>query len=129
MLSSWLMQPSPCKTNDLAVVSFYIPSDIGNSQLITKTAAAVRHVAKAINNQKSDIDKILNVNYMSVCLTAQAFAGEMLGIKIEGSMCLVISMSGTIADRGQDAPGNSSRAGVVQLAQNLAMEFGRKRPD
>lgn len=45
-------------------------------------------------------------------------------------MCLVASMSGSIANRGLDAPVyNSSKAAVVQLARNLAMEYGRKRPD
>lgn len=43
---------------------------------------------------------------------------------------MVASMSGTIANKGFDAPVyNSSKAAVVQLARNLAMEWGRKRPD
>ncbi|KAL1594603.1 hypothetical protein SLS60_010364 [Paraconiothyrium brasiliense] len=50
--------------------------------------------------------------------------------KIEGSICLIASMSGTIANRGFIAPVyNSSKAAVVQLAKNLAMEWGRKNPD
>jgi NAD(P)-dependent dehydrogenase (short-subunit alcohol dehydrogenase family) len=73
---------------------------------------------------------MLNVNYTGVFLTAQACAREMLKHKTEGAMCLVASMSGSIANRGLDAPVyNSSKAAVVQLARNLAMEFGRKRPD
>lgn len=39
-------------------------------------------------------------------------------------------MSGTIANRGFIAPVyNSSKAAVVQLAKNLAMEWGRTNPD
>ena len=73
---------------------------------------------------------MLEVNYTGVFLAAQACAREMLKYKIAGLMCLVASMSGTIANRGLDAPVyNSSKAAVVQLARNLAMEFGRKRPD
>lgn len=87
-------------------------------------------MTKAINYKAEDIAKMLNVNYTGVFLTAQACAREMLKYKIEGSMCLVASMSGTIANRGLDAPVyNSSKAAVVQLARNLAMELGRKRPD
>ena len=73
---------------------------------------------------------MLEVNYTGVFLSAQACAREMLKYKIAGSMCLVASMSGTIANRRLDAPVyNSSKAAVVQLARNLAMEFGRRRPD
>jgi D-arabinitol 2-dehydrogenase len=87
-------------------------------------------VTKAIDYKQADIAKMMSVNYNGVFLTAQACAREMLKYKIEGSMCLVASMSGTIANRGLDAPVyNSSKAAVVQLARNLAMEWGRKRPD
>ncbi|KAF3044375.1 hypothetical protein E8E12_009845 [Didymella heteroderae] len=93
-------------------------------------AAAIQQVTKAIHYKKADINKMLAVNYTGVLLTAQACAREMLKYKIEGSMCLVASMSGTIANRGLDAPVyNSSKAAVVQLARNLAMEWGRKRSD
>ena len=87
-------------------------------------------MTKAVDYKKADVDKMLAVNYTGVLLTAQACAREMLKYKMEGSMCLVASMSGTIANRGLDAPVyNSSKAAVVQLARNLAMEWGRKRPD
>ncbi|KAF2994408.1 hypothetical protein E8E13_003153 [Curvularia kusanoi] len=93
-------------------------------------AAAIQQITKAIDYQAEDIAKMLAVNYTGVFLTAQACAREMLKYKIEGSMCLVASMSGSIANRGLNAPVyNSSKAAVVQLARNLAMEFGRKRPD
>lgn len=87
-------------------------------------------MTKAIDYKKRDIQKMLDVNTTGVFLTAQACAREMLKYKIEGSMCLVASMSGSIANRGLDAPVyNMSKAAVVQLARNLAMEFGRKRED
>ncbi|KAL1594872.1 hypothetical protein SLS59_008685 [Nothophoma quercina] len=93
-------------------------------------AAAIQQVTKAIDYKKRDIQKMLDVNTTGVFLTAQACAREMLKYKIEGSMCLVASMSGSIANRGLDAPVyNMSKAAVVQLARNLAMEFGRKRED
>lgn len=90
----------------------------------------MQHISKAIDYQKHDIEKMMEVNYTGVFLTAQACAREMLKYKIQGSMCLVASMSGTIANRGLDAPVyNSSKAAVVQLGRNLAMEYGRKRAD
>ncbi|KAF1931375.1 NAD(P)-binding protein [Didymella exigua CBS 183.55] len=93
-------------------------------------AAAIQQVTKAIDYKQTDIAKMMSVNYTGVFLAAQACAREMLNYKSEGSMCLVASMSGTIANRGLHAPVyNSSKAAVIQLARNLAMEWGRKRPD
>lgn len=74
--------------------------------------------------------KMLEVNYTGVLLSARACARQMLKYKNQGSMCLVASMSGTIANKGFIAPVyNSSKAAVVQLTRNLAMEWGRMNPD
>lgn len=95
-----------------------------------REAAAIQQSTKAIDYKSEDVAKMLAVNYTGVLLTAQACAREMLKYKVQGSMCLVASMSGSIANRGLDAPVyNSSKAAVIQLARNLAMEFGRKRKD
>ena len=73
---------------------------------------------------------MLSVNYTGVFLAARACARQMYKYKIQGSMCLIASMSGTIANKGFIAPVyNSSKAAVVQLARNLAMEWGRMNPD
>ena len=73
---------------------------------------------------------MMSVNYTGVFLSARACARQMHKYKIQGSICLIASMSGTIANRGFIAPVyNSSKAAVVQLARNLAMEWGRVHPD
>ncbi|KAF2853092.1 NAD(P)-binding protein [Plenodomus tracheiphilus IPT5] len=73
---------------------------------------------------------MLEVNYTGVFLSARACARQMLKYKTQGSICLVASMSGTIANRGFVAPVyNSSKAAVIQLGRNLAMEWGRVNPD
>lgn len=93
-------------------------------------AAAVQQVTPALEFRKEDIAKMLEVNYTGVFLAARECARQMMEYKIQGSICLVASMSGTIANRGFIAPVyNSSKAAVVQLARNLAMEWGRKNPD
>ncbi|CAN9235969.1 unnamed protein product [Alternaria alternata] len=93
-------------------------------------AAGIQQVTPAIEFQKKDIQKMLDVNYTGVFLAARECARQMMQYKIQGSICLVASMSGTIANRGFIAPVyNSSKAAVVQLARNLAMEWGRKNPD
>jgi D-arabinitol 2-dehydrogenase len=73
---------------------------------------------------------MMEVNYTGVLLSARACARQMMKYRIQGSICLIASMSGTIANRGFIAPVyNSSKAAVVQLARSLAMEWGRKNPD
>lgn len=102
----------------------------GDYQLTYCTAAAIQQVTPALDFKKEDISKMLEVNYTGVFLTARECARQMMNYKIQGSICLVASMSGTIANRGFLAPVyNSSKAAVVQLARNLAMEWGRKNPD
>lgn len=74
--------------------------------------------------------RLLEVNYTGVFLSARACARQMMKYKIQGSICLIASMSGTIANRGFIAPVyNSSKAAVVQLTRNLAMEWGRINED
>ena len=103
---------------------------VTTNQLTFYTAAAVQQVTPALDFRKEDIAKMLEVNYTGVFLTARECARQMLRYKIQGSICLVASMSGTIANRGFLAPVyNSSKAAVVQLARNLAMEWGRKNED
>ncbi|OAG12443.1 NAD(P)-binding protein [Paraphaeosphaeria sporulosa] len=93
-------------------------------------AAAIQQVTPALDYASADIAKMLSVNYTGVFLSARACARQMHKYKIQGSICLIASMSGTIANRGFIAPVyNSSKAAVVQLAKNLAMEWGRMNPD
>jgi NAD(P)-dependent dehydrogenase (short-subunit alcohol dehydrogenase family) len=94
------------------------------------TAAGIQQVTSALDFKKEDISKMLEVNYTGVFIAARECARQMMQYKIQGSICLIASMSGTIANRGFIAPVyNSSKAAVVQLARNLAMEWGRKNPD
>ncbi|KAF2737045.1 NAD(P)-binding protein [Polyplosphaeria fusca] len=93
-------------------------------------AAGIQHVAPALEYRPEDIQRMLATNYMGVFLSARAAAREMYKYKIQGSICLIASMSGIIANRGFIAPVyNSSKAAVIQLARNLAMEWGRIEED
>lgn len=92
--------------------------------------AAIQQVTPALEYTAEDIAKMLSVNYTGVFLSARACARQMHKYKIQGSMCLIASMSGTIANKGFVAPVyNSSKAAVIQLARNLAMEWGRVQND
>jgi D-arabinitol 2-dehydrogenase len=93
-------------------------------------AAAIQQVTPALDFKKEDIMRMMEVNYTGVFLSARACARQMMKYKIQGSICLIASMSGTIANKGFIAPVyNSSKAAVVQLTRSLAMEWGRVKPD
>jgi len=59
-------------------------------------------------------------------LCAQAAAEQMIRTKSEGSIILIASMSGSIANRDLDCVAyNASKAAVLQMGRNLACEWGK----
>ncbi|KAH6630750.1 hypothetical protein B0J18DRAFT_475689 [Chaetomium sp. MPI-SDFR-AT-0129] len=93
-------------------------------------AAGVQQVTKALDYTASDVARMLEVNYTGVFMTAQAAARAMFehGTSEGGSIVLVASMSGLVANKGLVCPVyNSSKAAVIQLARNLAMEWSPVR--
>ncbi|KAF2003772.1 NAD(P)-binding protein [Amniculicola lignicola CBS 123094] len=93
-------------------------------------AAGIQYVAPALDYPAEEIARMLATNYTGVFLSARACARQMNKYKIQGSMCFIASMSGVIANKGFIAPVyNSSKAAVIQLARNMAMEWGRKKED
>ena len=74
---------------------------------------------------------MLATNYTGVFVTATATARQMLRFTTRGSIVLIASMSGLVADKGLIAPVyNSSKAALIQLARNLngvGPDPGRRR--
>ena len=59
-------------------------------------------------------------------MTPTATARQILSFKPHGSTVLIASMSGLVANKGLISPVyNSSKAALIQLTRNLAMEWGR----
>ncbi|KAK3311099.1 uncharacterized protein B0T15DRAFT_564808 [Chaetomium strumarium] len=93
-------------------------------------AAGVQNVKPALEYTPQDVAQMLEINYTGVFATAQAAARQMFRYKTRGSICLIASMSGLVANKGLlCAAYNSSKAGVIQLARNLAMEWSPVRED
>merc|ERR1712072_1346609 len=68
-----------------------------------------------------DANTMFEVNVTGVFMTAQAVAREMIRWGNGGSIAMIASMSGTIANRGLICPAyNASKAAVLQLGRNLA---------
>lgn len=93
-------------------------------------AAGVVQVAPAIDYEMENAKKLMDVNLLGMLSTADACASAMMKYKSRGSICLIASMSGMIANKGMlSSMYNSSKAGVIQLARNLSMEWSRVQAD
>ncbi|KAI2465207.1 NAD(P)-binding protein [Annulohypoxylon bovei var. microspora] len=93
-------------------------------------AAGVQHLSPAVEWTQEEVNQMMDINFTGVMMTATSAARQMFKYKIHGSMCLIASMSGSVANKGLLSPVyNSSKAAVVQLARNLAMEWSPIRKD
>lgn len=93
-------------------------------------AAGIVKTLPATDCTVEDTSHIMDINFTGLFMTATAAAREMNRYKCRGRICLVASMSGVIANKGMtSAVYNSSKAGVIQLARSLAMEWTAVRAD
>jgi NAD(P)-dependent dehydrogenase (short-subunit alcohol dehydrogenase family) len=68
-------------------------------------AAGIQQETPALEYSAEDVDKMMGVNVTGVFVTAQAVARQMVRLKQEkGSLVLIGSMSGTVANRGLICP-------------------------
>jgi len=90
-------------------------------------AAGINHVDSAMGHSPAEINEIMSINYTGVFICATEAAKKMMKYSCRnGSILLVASMSGMIANKGMLSPVyNSSKAAVIQLTRSLAMEWGR----
>ncbi|KAI8660052.1 hypothetical protein NCS57_00981500 [Fusarium keratoplasticum] len=93
-------------------------------------AAGVQQITPSVEYKAKDVANMLDINYTGVLMTAQSAAKQMFKYKRRGSICLIASISGIKANRGLVSPVyNSSKAAVIQLARNLAMEWSPIKKD
>ncbi|EJD38375.1 NAD(P)-binding protein [Auricularia subglabra TFB-10046 SS5] len=144
-----LQQPSPDfervaarAKDELGTHLEYIPADVrdqgglhGIAEHIVRkekrldgliAAAGMQQTTSALEYSKEDADKMFAVNLTGPFMSAQAVAKQMVKLGTPGSIVMIASMSGTIANRGIECPAyNASKGGVVQLGRNLAVEWGQ----
>jgi len=88
-------------------------------------AAGIQQETTALDYTAKDANMMFEVNITGVFMTSQAVAKQMIKFGNGGSIVMIASMSGTIANRGLICPAyNASKAGVIQLGRNLASEWG-----
>ncbi|KGO75538.1 Glucose/ribitol dehydrogenase [Penicillium italicum] len=89
-------------------------------------AAGINHLQSALEHSQQALHDVMSINYNGVFNSATAAARQMFKYQQKGSILLVASMSGLIANKGMTSPVyNSSKAAVIQLSRSLAMEWGR----
>ncbi|PWY89029.1 oxidoreductase [Aspergillus heteromorphus CBS 117.55] len=89
-------------------------------------AAGVNHLQSALSHTQTALNEVMQINYNGVFNSATAAARQMFQYQQKGSILLIASMSGLIANKGMTSPVyNSSKAAVIQLSRSLAMEWGR----
>ncbi|CZR66537.1 probable sorbitol utilization protein SOU2 [Phialocephala subalpina] len=89
-------------------------------------AAGIQKEMPALEYTAKDSDNMMSVNVTGCFMTAQAAAKQMVRFGNGGSIVMIASMSGTVANRGLICPAyNASKAAVIQLARNLASEWGQ----
>ncbi|PSN70226.1 NAD(P)-binding protein [Corynespora cassiicola Philippines] len=89
-------------------------------------AAGIQQETPALDYTAEDANRMFEVNITGVFMTSQAVAKQMIRFGNGGSIAMIASMSGTVANKGLICPAyNASKAGVIQLARNLASEWGQ----
>ncbi|TAQ83085.1 hypothetical protein B7494_g8590 [Chlorociboria aeruginascens] len=89
-------------------------------------AAGVQQETPALEYTAKDADYMMSVNVTGCFMAAQAAARQMIKFGNGGSIVMIASMSGTVANRGLICPAyNASKAAVIQLGRNLAAEWGQ----
>lgn len=149
------LQPAPsdafkevqAKAHKFGTALHYRKVDVQDSALLNQTieaiatkegridgliaAAGIQQEVSALQLKAEDANKMFAVNMTGVLMTAQAVAKQIIRLdrgqqkKKGGSLILIASMSGTIANRDLScAAYNSSKAGIQQMARSLAAEWG-----
>lgn len=89
-------------------------------------AAGINHLQSALEHSEQATNDVMSINFNGVFNSATAAARQMFNYQQKGSILLVASMSGLVANKGMASPiYNSSKAAVIQLSRSLAMEWGR----
>ncbi|KGO43930.1 Glucose/ribitol dehydrogenase [Penicillium expansum] len=129
------------RAKDLGTVLHYRRIDVRDTELLNSVietianeegrmdgliaAAGIQQETPALEYSAKDSNTMFEVNVTGVFMTSQAVAKQMIRFGNGGSIAMIASMSGTIANRGLICPAyNASKAAVLQLARNLAAEWG-----
>lgn len=85
------------------------------------TAAGTSGEIDAVDYPADAFRRLLGVNVMGTFLVVQAAVKVMQAQKVGGSVVLIASMSGSVANKGVNISAyNSSKSAILQMARSLA---------
>ncbi|KAK1484731.1 short chain dehydrogenase [Colletotrichum tamarilloi] len=88
--------------------------------------AGIQQKIPALDYPVADFERIQKVNVVGVFVTAKHAARVLVKRKSKGSILLISSMSGEIANRGLTCSAyNTSKAAVQQMCRSVAQEWGQ----
>ncbi|KAJ5675993.1 hypothetical protein N7462_008890 [Penicillium macrosclerotiorum] len=90
------------------------------------TCAGIQQMVPALDYPVEGYRKMLDVNVLGTFIPAKHFARILVDQKTPGSIVMIASMSGQIANRGLTCTAyNSSKAAVHQMCRSVAQEWGQ----
>ncbi|EME44132.1 hypothetical protein DOTSEDRAFT_71820 [Dothistroma septosporum NZE10] len=88
--------------------------------------AGIQQKTPAVDYPIEDFQRMLNVNVTGTFITAKTATKIFIKSQIKGSIVLIASMSGQVANRGLDCTAyNTSKAAVHQMCRSMAQEIGQ----
>ncbi|OQE22507.1 hypothetical protein PENSTE_c010G07268 [Penicillium steckii] len=90
------------------------------------TCAGIQQMVPALDYPVDGYRKMLDVNVLGTFIPAKHFSRILVEQKAPGSIVMIASMSGQIANRGLTCTAyNSSKAAVHQMCRSVAQEWGQ----
>lgn len=120
--TAWFHQADATTRDDLEGITASLKSQ-GRACDILVNGAGVNSATPFLEIDDEEWDRILNVNLRSVRLACQVFGRQMLDDGTQGSIINIASMS-AILPLSRVFTYSVSKAGVLNLTQNLAREWG-----
>ncbi|KAJ2897135.1 short chain dehydrogenase [Zalerion maritima] len=88
--------------------------------------AGIQQKVPALEYPVADFEHILRVNVTGTFVTCKAAANVLVKRKSKGSIVMISSMSGNIANRGLTCTAyNTSKSAVQQMCRSMAQEWGQ----
>jgi NAD(P)-dependent dehydrogenase (short-subunit alcohol dehydrogenase family) len=115
-----------CDVSDVGSIAAALArtkAEIGSPSLLVAAAGVSGRAMTVLDMDVADWDRVLAVNLRGVMLAVQAVAREIVASKGDGSMVLISSVNGIVADPGLGAY-SASKAGVYHFTRVAARELG-----
>jgi len=100
-----------------------IPAEFGVPDIVINNAGTT-HAALALDQAEADWDRVVDTNLKGAFLVAQEAARRLIAAGVGGSIINIASVLG-LRQAATVAPYAASKAGLIQLTRELALEWAR----